>query len=219
MKWGWFYFKKHSWSTVLLSILFTKIDIDCLLLSLLSQVANIEKVFEAFLRIVERVFSAWPNRKHLEYLRNLRRHNQLLKVGTVIFVAVVVVKRSACSPSTPRSEFESRSRLQFFCKFCVWKERKKQKEAGVGLFFKNGDILRPKRIHFSIPKIVWKAVVKELISGYSRGRQLVTWILLRLAISQLFSVVEGIFLYLELSREKNITFDVNNIWRVRMEER
>ena len=92
--------------------------------------ANIEKVFEAFLRIVERVFSAWPNRKHLEYLRNLRRHNQLLKVGTVIFVAVVVVKRSADPSSNPAHVYS------FSVNFVFEKNEKNKKRPGLAYFLK-----------------------------------------------------------------------------------
>ena len=44
---------------------------------------------------------------------------------------VVVVKWSACSPSTPMIQAYS-----FFCKICVWNNKNKQKEAGVGPFFK-----------------------------------------------------------------------------------
>ena len=41
---------------------------------------------------------------------------------------MVVVKRSACLPQFLQSEFESCWSRQFFCKICVWKERKRGRD-------------------------------------------------------------------------------------------
>ena len=62
--------------------------------------------------------------------------NFSLFANTYFYWAVVVVKWSACSPSTPTIRVRICWGLQFFCKIVIEKNENKQKEAGVGPFLK-----------------------------------------------------------------------------------